>query len=175
MGFSGEHETDAHFCCRGRRSGSPTKGRPYRSENQLCGRRGTRSLDIATIPKARRAPNLRPPSGAGPNCSRQPFVYRKEGSSFRDAQPIASPWGIPEPRILQGAGNAASYFQQAASHCVWRGTGRPHCPTTRWSGGGYRAVEIAPHQANSQGRTVRWSSDRSRVLRSTAPVTAGCR
>jgi hypothetical protein len=38
MGFSGEHETDAHFCCRGRRSGSPTKWRPCRSENQLCGR-----------------------------------------------------------------------------------------------------------------------------------------
>jgi hypothetical protein len=26
------------------------------------------------------------------------------------------------PRILQGAGNAASYFQQAASHRLWRGT-----------------------------------------------------
>jgi hypothetical protein len=35
---------------------------------------------------------------------------------------VASPWGIPEPRFLQGTGNAASYFQQAASHRLWRGT-----------------------------------------------------
>src|ERR1700747_1816397 len=49
-------------------------------------------------------------------------VYRKEGSSFHDAQPVASPWGIPEPRILQGASNEASYFQQATSYRLWRGT-----------------------------------------------------
>ena len=35
MGLSGERETDARFCCRGRRSGGSTKWRPCRSENQL--------------------------------------------------------------------------------------------------------------------------------------------
>src|SRR5438094_206474 len=105
MDLSGERETDACFCCRGRGSESSTKWRPYRSENCFCGRCGTRSLDVATIPKASRASNTRPLSSAGPNCSRQPLVYRKEGTSFGDAEPVASPWGIPEPRFLQGTGN----------------------------------------------------------------------
>ena len=35
-------------------------------------------MDIATIPKASRASNTRPPSGAGPNCSRQPLYIEKK-------------------------------------------------------------------------------------------------
>ena len=52
-------------------------------------------------PKASRAPNTRPLSGAGPSCSRQPLVYRKEGSSFRDAGTGCFALGIQNPEFYK--------------------------------------------------------------------------
>ena len=67
-------------------------------------------------------------SGAG---SRQPDLHRQGRTASAAPKPAASPGGVSESRVLQGAGDAAVHLRQAARHRVRRGSPASHRPAAR--------------------------------------------
>src|SRR5437588_9838110 len=148
MGLSGERETDARFCCRGRRSGGSTKWRPCRSENQL----GEDDVqDPWTLPPSRKRTE-RPIPGLFPvqvQVVRANLLYI-ENKDLPSAMlnRLLRLGAFQNPEFYKAQAMRLPTFNKRRVIACGEELARPHCPTTWLSGGGHRAIEIAPHQAH---------------------------
>ena len=93
--------------CRHRTTETTSRGRPRRRGTARNHRSRANCRDV----------------GAGP---RQPDLHRQGRTAPGPAEPAASAGGVSEPRVLQGAGDAAVDLRQAARHRLRRGSPAAH-------------------------------------------------
>jgi len=106
--------------------------------------------DPWTLPPSRKRaerPIPGPFPGAGPSCSRQPLYIEKKDlpSAMLNRLLRLGHSRTPNSTKRKQCGFPLSTSRESSPV---RGTCRPHCPATWLSGGGHRAIEIAPHQAH---------------------------